>query len=300
MNGRAAFGAEMEGHRLPLSAVTGPVPSTRPRSSTMSAGQRACDRESAAGALLAVEAMADRHPHRIAVTIVRVSWPQRHEAVCVVISPLSSAPAGPARRASASGAELVLRGVDRGAGFGRLEAEVGERGEGVRGRAAARRGRGRRPSATLPSLPCSSLAMRAASLGPTPLARPIIALSSWRRRGRARRATAPTGSPARAGRRRPGPRSARGTQSRSPAEPKPNRVQASSRTCSSVSSSTSPPIGPSASSVRRAAMDEIADAADVDHRAVGAGFGEDSGEAGDHQPPGLGDAARASPDDGRG
>ena len=37
-------------------------------------------------------------------------------------------------------AQLVLRGVDRGAGFGRLEAEVGEGGQGVCGGAAARRG----------------------------------------------------------------------------------------------------------------------------------------------------------------
>ena len=57
--------------------------------------------------------------------------------------------------------------------------------------------------------------------------------------------------------------------SRSTAEPKPNSVQASSRTWSSVRISTSPPIGPSASSVRALQMDQIADAGDVDHRAVG-------------------------------
>ena len=51
------------------------------------------------------------------------------------------------------GAELVLRGVDGGAGFGRLEAEVGERGQSVRGGAAAGRGRARRRGRLTPSLP---------------------------------------------------------------------------------------------------------------------------------------------------
>ena len=101
-------------------------------------------------------------------------------------------------------------GIDRGAGFGRLEAEIGERGERV-GRGSGARG-GRRLRRGPRRRACPSARWRCARRawgrrrwrGRSSPCRPA------RPRGRARRAKAPTGSPARPCRRLPGRWSARG------------------------------------------------------------------------------------------
>jgi hypothetical protein len=75
-------------------------------------------------------------------------------------------------------AKLLIGGSDSGAGFGRLEAEVGEGGQRIRGAASAR--------AAAPILSGQRRAAELAGqlvddplgkLGPTPLARATIALS---------------------------------------------------------------------------------------------------------------------------
>ena len=146
----------------------------------------------------------------------------------MIISPPSLGPVGPAhrgwhrrpvRRLAAATAALASAGLKpRLARAERASAAAPPRGAEAPAAPA---------SAGLPSLPASSLTMRWASLGPTPLARATIALSprdtAAAQLGADR---APTGSPARRGRRRPGRWSAGGR----PRARRPSR----SRTGSSV------------------------------------------------------------------
>ena len=176
------------------------------------------------------------------------------------------------------GAELVLRGVDGGAGFGRLEAEVASAESASA--AAPARGAGPPPARpATPSLPWSHwrFALRAWADAVRSADHRLVVLRDGarqlvrreRREDRQRDLAADALDVVRAR-----------NVSRSAAEPKPNSVQASSRTWSSVRISTSPPIGPEQFERADARVDLIADAADVDHRAVGAEFGKDSGKPG--------------------
>ena len=86
---------------------------------------------------------------------------------------------GPARRALASGPSSALAPCRPRRWLRRLEAEVGERRDRVRGAAAGAARRAAPRAERDAAEPCLAARWRcaAASLGPTPLARPIIALS---------------------------------------------------------------------------------------------------------------------------
>ena len=174
-------------------------------------------------------------------------------------------------------AEVRRRRGDRGAGFGGLEAEVGEGAERVLRGAAARGGgaeRSRR-GAGLPILPASSLTMRWASLGPTPLARATIALSPWAMAvassagSRVERMASATRPPT------PWTLVSWRNASRSPAEPK--REQGHAVLAHLEFGEQHDLAADRADRVERAAAGEhgIADARDIEHGAVGGSFGEE-------------------------
>ena len=183
-----------------------------------------------------------------------------------VISPPSSAPAGPARRGVASGPSSSLAAATAALASAGLKPRLARA---ERASAAGPpRGAGAPiapASAGLPSLPASSLTMRWASLGPTPLARATIALSP-----RETAAASSAGIEHRQDRQRDAAADAldagqlaerlalagRAEAEQGPADP---RAPAARSGCM-----TSPPTGPSASSVRAAGLHLIADALDID------------------------------------
>ena len=200
----------------------------------------------------------------------------------MVISPPCAAPAGPARRAKRP-AQLVLRGVDGGAGFGGFEAEVGEGGEGVGGGSGAR---GRRCPAEAGD---AELALELVGDPGGELGTDSVGAADHRlvvlgdgagelvgRKDREDREREAAADALDAGQRPEGVALVR----RAKAEQRPGVLAhlelgedehfAADR----------------ADRVERfaAEMDEVTDAGDVDHRAVGGGFREDSGEARDHGP----------------
>ena len=133
-----------------------------------------------------------------------------------------------------------------------------------------------------PALSFSSLTMRWASLGPTPWARAIIALSPlatarWSSSMvSAERMASATRAPT------PWTEVSSRNQSRSAAVAKPTSRIESSATSISVWSTTSSPIAPSDGEGAGRGGDQIADAVHVDHGVVGAEAVEQPAQLRDH------------------